>query len=70
MRAGTKIAATAIRLAGFETRWPRAYRAGPAPPITNSSISPRDYGDKYDAKIDGQINDKMSAFLRFSQAQG
>jgi hypothetical protein len=27
----------------------------------------RDYGDKYDAKIDGQINDRMSAFLRFSQ---
>ena len=27
----------------------------------------RDYSDKYDAKIDGQINDKMSAFLRFSQ---
>jgi hypothetical protein len=27
----------------------------------------RDYSDKYDAKIDGQINDRMSAFLRFSQ---
>lgn len=27
----------------------------------------RDYGDKYDAKIDGQINDRMTAFLRFSQ---
>ncbi|HEY3738276.1 MAG TPA: TonB-dependent receptor [Bryobacteraceae bacterium] len=27
----------------------------------------RDYSDKYDAKIDGQINDKMNAFLRFSQ---
>ena len=27
----------------------------------------RDYGDKYDAKIDGQINDRMSPFLRFSQ---
>lgn len=30
-------------------------------------LSTRDYGDKYDAKIDGQINDKMTAFLRFSQ---
>lgn len=30
-------------------------------------INPRDYADKYDAKIDGQINDRMSAFLRFSQ---
>ena len=30
-------------------------------------LSPRDYSDKYDAKIDGQINDRMTAFLRFSQ---
>jgi Carboxypeptidase regulatory-like domain/TonB dependent receptor/TonB-dependent Receptor Plug Domain len=27
----------------------------------------RDYSDKYDAKIDDQINNKMSIFLRFSQ---
>jgi hypothetical protein len=27
----------------------------------------RDYGDKFDGKLDGQINDRMSAFLRFSQ---
>jgi hypothetical protein len=27
----------------------------------------RDYSDKYDAKLDGQINGHMSAFLRFSQ---
>jgi len=27
----------------------------------------RDYGDKFDAKVDGQINDRMTAFLRFSQ---
>jgi hypothetical protein len=27
----------------------------------------RDYGDKFDAKVDGQINDHMSASLRFSQ---
>jgi Carboxypeptidase regulatory-like domain/TonB dependent receptor/TonB-dependent Receptor Plug Domain len=27
----------------------------------------RDYSDKYDSKIDDQINDKMSLFLRFSQ---
>jgi hypothetical protein len=31
--------------------------------ITN----PRDYADKYDAKLDMQLNDKMTAFLRFSQ---
>jgi hypothetical protein len=27
----------------------------------------RDYSDKYDAKVDGQINDRMSTFLRWSQ---
>jgi len=27
----------------------------------------RDYSDKYDVKIDGQINDRMTAFVRFSQ---
>ena len=27
----------------------------------------RDYSDKYDAKIDDQLNDKMSLFLRWSQ---
>ena len=27
----------------------------------------RDYSDKFDAKIDGQINNRMTAFLRFSQ---
>jgi hypothetical protein len=27
----------------------------------------RDYSDKYDAKLDYHINDRMSAFLRFSQ---
>ncbi len=27
----------------------------------------KDYSDKYDAKVDGQINDRMSAFLRWSQ---
>jgi len=30
-------------------------------------LNPRDYADKYDAKLDGQINSKMTAFLRFSQ---
>ena len=30
-------------------------------------LNPRDFADKYDAKIDAQINDRMTAFLRFSQ---
>ncbi len=31
------------------------------------SLAVRDYTDKYDAKLDDQINDHMTAFLRFSQ---
>lgn len=30
-------------------------------------LNPRDYADKYDAKIDDQLNDRMTLFLRFSQ---
>jgi len=30
-------------------------------------LNPRDFGDKYDVKIDGQINSRMSGFLRWSQ---
>ncbi len=49
---------------------------GNLPPINNGAsrsnndealLLIRDYSDKFDAKLDGQINDKMSAFLRFSQ---
>jgi hypothetical protein len=48
---------------------------GELPPLTGPGRSnnyellllTRDYGDKYDAKVDAQINDRMSAFLRFSQ---
>ncbi len=31
------------------------------------NIPLRDYSDKYDAKLDYQINDSMTSFLRFSQ---
>ena len=43
---------------------------GPATSRSNNDealLLIRDYGDKFDGKIDGQINDKMTAFLRFSQ---
>jgi carboxypeptidase family protein/TonB-dependent receptor-like protein len=30
-------------------------------------LFPRDFADKYDARLDGQINERMNAFLRFSQ---
>ncbi len=42
-------------------------------PLTNRSsnieetIPLRDYSDKYDAKLDYQVNSRMNAFLRFSQ---
>ncbi|MBE7157671.1 MAG: carboxypeptidase regulatory-like domain-containing protein, partial [Rhodospirillales bacterium] len=45
----------------------------PSPNLAGSSnnyealLLTRDYADKYDAKIDAQINDRMTAFLRFSQ---
>ncbi|HUA59066.1 MAG TPA: carboxypeptidase regulatory-like domain-containing protein [Verrucomicrobiae bacterium] len=32
-----------------------------------ATIPLRDYNDKYDAKLDYQVNDKMTAFLRWSQ---
>jgi hypothetical protein len=35
--------------------------------LQQTVMNPRDYADKYDAKIDGQINPTMTAFLRFSQ---
>ncbi|MGA3185934.1 MAG: TonB-dependent receptor [Bryobacteraceae bacterium] len=48
---------------------------GELPPLTGAGRSNnyeallliRDYSDKYDVKIDGQINDRMTAFLRWSQ---
>jgi hypothetical protein len=32
-----------------------------------ASLLIRDFSDKYDGKLDGQINDRMNAFLRWSQ---
>jgi hypothetical protein len=45
------------------------------PPVTSATRSNdlpellliRDYGDKYDVKVDGQINSQMTGFIRFSQ---
>ena len=55
-----------------------AYALGNLPPVNAGAPTSRssndealllirDYSDKYDAKVDDQINDKMSLFLRFSQ---
>ncbi len=55
-----------------------AYALSNLPPVNAGAATSRasndealllihDYGDKFDAKLDDQINDKMSVFLRFSQ---
>jgi hypothetical protein len=46
---------------------PTPLGAGRANNLPRLIINPRDYADKYDAKIDGQINSTMSAFARWSQ---
>jgi hypothetical protein len=63
--AGTKIPATA-----FATQVLNGLPAPNGPARSNNYqalLLTRDYSDKYDAKIDGQINDKMTAFARFNQ---
>ncbi|HEX6896318.1 MAG TPA: TonB-dependent receptor [Bryobacteraceae bacterium] len=47
-----------------------ATNAGSAGALSNNYqawLLYRDYSDKYDAKVDAQINDRMSTFLRWSQ---
>lgn len=47
-----------------------ATNAGAAGALSNNYqalLLYRDYSDKYDAKVDAQINDRMNAFLRWSQ---
>src|ERR1700733_4092112 len=64
--AGAQIPMTPFAAAGL---------AGLAPATTpglvgnnlEENIPLKDYSDKYDAKLDYQINDKMTSFLRFSQ---
>jgi hypothetical protein len=67
-KAGTQIPITALN--------PFAAAVLTALPTITSSVRSndylqdllvRDYADKYDVKLDGQINTRMTAFLRFSQ---
>ena len=53
----------AAALAGLR----RAQRTRAAANNLEETIPLRDYSDKYDAKLDYQINSKMTSFLRFSQ---
>jgi len=69
-QAGTQIPTSAMNpLAAFALSNLPPTNAGGASRSNNDEalLLIRDYSDKYDAKVDGQINDKMSAFLRFSQ---
>ena len=49
------------------TELPALTGAGRSNNFQQLITNPRDYADKYDAKIDAQINEKMTAFLRWSQ---
>jgi len=64
-------AGTPVQMTNFArqvlTALPTPTGAGRANDFAHIITNPRDYADKYDAKLDGQINEKMSAFLRFSQ---
>lgn len=65
--AGTKIPMTAFAskvLSDLPTVAAGAQRANN---YTQLLLNPRDNADKYDAKVDGQINDKTTVFVRFSQ---
>lgn len=67
-QAGTKIPVSQINpfAAGALAGLPTAVNSGRANNLL-AIIPLRDYSDKYDAKLDYQINDKMTSFLRWSQ---
>ncbi|MDQ2839737.1 MAG: TonB-dependent receptor, partial [Acidobacteriota bacterium] len=64
---------TSIPISAINPFAAQVLSALPAPTISGASnnflatLLTRDYADKFDAKIDGQINDRMTGFLRFSQ---
>src|SRR5579871_4174416 len=68
-------AGTSIPIANLNPFAAAVLNALPAPNAGNGGIASnyqalllyRDYSDKYDAKLDAQINDRMSTFLRWSQ---
>jgi hypothetical protein len=64
--AGTQIPMTAFASAALGGLAP-ATTAGLVGNNLEENIPLKDYSDKYDAKLDYQISDKMTSFLRFSQ---
>jgi hypothetical protein len=65
-QAGTQIPMTPFAAAALAGLAP-ATTAGLVGNNLEQNIPLKDYSDKYDAKMDYQINDKMTSFLRFSQ---
>lgn len=69
----TYAAGTAIPISALNPFAAQVLNTLPAPTGSGTSnnylatLLTRDYADKYDAKIDAQINDRMTGFLRFSQ---
>jgi hypothetical protein len=66
--ANTQIPITAIN--PFAAQVLNALPAPNGPGTSNNYLATllnRDYADKFDAKIDGQINERMTGFIRFSQ---
>ncbi len=70
--AGTQIPISALNpFAAYALSNLPPVNVGTSPTLRSSNdealLLIKDYSDKYDAKIDDQINDKMSVFIRFSQ---
>ncbi len=69
----TYAAGTQIPVSTINPFAAQVLNALPAPTTSGTSnnylatLLTRDYSDKYDAKIDGQINERMTGSLRFSQ---
>ncbi|HLK65651.1 MAG TPA: TonB-dependent receptor [Bryobacteraceae bacterium] len=65
--AGTAIPMTAFAKKVLNDLPSVAAGTGRSNDFQQTIMNPRDYADKYDAKVDAQINDRMTTFLRFSQ---
>jgi hypothetical protein len=66
-QSGTAIPMTALAKKVLNDLPAVAAGTGRSNDFQQTIMNPRDYADKYDAKVDAQINDRMTAFLRFSQ---
>jgi hypothetical protein len=67
--AGTQIPASAITTFAQKvmSQLPQPFTSGHSNNYQQLSLN-KTYADKFDVKVDGQINDRMSSFLRFSKS--